>query len=291
MDEEQRRAELAQFLRTRRERLSPAEMGLPIAGHRRTPGLRREELAVIAGVGTSWYTWLEQGRAITVSAQVLESLVQTLRLTAEERVHLFILARGAIPATTAATTATVDDATQQVLDAVSPYPAYVVNAHWQVVAWNASACLVFLDFMALSGRERNLLWLLFTHPTLRGRYENWEQVARRMLALFRTSTVRSVGDAWYTELIEDLRCFSREFQTWWPQHDLADSPRDVKVVNHPLVGRLVFHSNPLQVAHVPDAWMLVYTPLQETDTLAKLEHLLALNAEGDKGTGYLIAES
>ncbi len=219
--DEGRRNELARFLRTRRERLSPAEVGLPVAGRRRTPGLRREELAFVAGMGTSWYTWLEQGRAITVSAQVLESLAQALHLNPEERLHLFILARREIPAATAAATAAVDEATQQVLDALIPCPAYVVNAQWNVVAWNTAACRVFLDFAALAGRERNLLWLLFTHPMLRGRYEDWEQVARHMLALFRVSTARSVEEPWYTKLIEDLSGVSPELQAWWPQHDMA----------------------------------------------------------------------
>lgn len=284
MDEAARRTELARFLRARRERLSPAEVGFSVAGRRRTPGMRREELAFLVGVSTSWYTWLEQARAITVSAAVLERLAQALHLTAEERAQLFILARGELPVLTTPASATVDAATQQVLDGVSPYPAYVVNAYWEVVAWNTPACQVFLDFATLCGRERNLLWLLFTHPTFQGRYEEWEDIARRMLAIFRVSTARFVGEGWYRDLIEELCSASREFQAWWPEHDLADSPRDAKVVNHPLVGRLQFYPNPLQVAHAPDAWMLVYTPAPGTDTLTKLEHLLALNAEGESKT-------
>lgn len=277
MESASRRAELARFLRSRRERLSPAEVGIPVAGRRRTPGLRREELALVAGVSASWYTWLEQGRAITASVQVLESLARALRLTAEERVHLFILARGDLPALVATAAPMVDAATQQVLDALSPYPAYVVNAHWDVVAWNAIACRVFLDFAALpSARERNLLRLLFTNPLLRERYEDWESVARRMLALFRVSTAQSVGEDWHRQLIAELCESSREFRRWWLEHDVADSPRYAKSLRHPLVGRLVLQSNPLQVAHSPDSWMLVYTPAPETDTRAKLEQLLAL---------------
>jgi transcriptional regulator with XRE-family HTH domain len=276
-EDESRRAELARFLRTRRERLSPAVVGLPIAGRRRTPGLRREELALLAGLGTSWYTWLEQGRAITVSAQALESLARALRLTPEERAHLFILARGEIPASPGAVTTSVDAATQQVLDTLNPCPAYVVNAQWTVVAWNTAACRVFVDFASLAGRERNLLWLLFTHPILRNCYEEWEQVARRMLGVFRVSAAAAVGAAWYQQLIEDLCHASPEFEAWWPEHNVTSSPREAKVVRHPLVGRMVFTSNPLQVAHAPDAWMLVYTPDPETDTRAKVGRLLAQN--------------
>jgi len=271
----QRRTELAHFLRTRRERLSPAQVGLPTAGRRRTPGLRREELAALAGVGISWYTWLEQGRAISASSQVLDSLARALHLEAEERTHLFILARGEIPAAPASSTETVDQALQQILDALGIYPAYVVNAHWDVIAWNEAACRVFLDFATLAGRERNLLWLLFTRPALRQLYEDWEGVAQRMLALFRVSTTRSVGEPWFLELIEDVCKRSSEFRAWWPRHDLAESPRDAKVLNHPLVGPLFLHPHPLQVAHAPDSWMLVYTPMPHTDTPARLQHLLS----------------
>lgn len=284
MDTSPRRTELAHFLRARRARLSPAEGDFSGAGRRRTPGLRREEVAFMVGVSTSWYTWLEQGRAITVSAPVLERLAQVLRLTAQERAHLFILAREEVPVTTTeAETLTIDAATQQVLDAVSPAPAYVVNGRWQVVAWNPIACRVFVDFATLSEPERNLLRLLFTHPIVRERYEQWECVAERMLALFRVSTARSVGERWYADLIAELGSASCEFQRWWPQHDIAESPREVKALNHPLVGRLLFSPNPLQVAHAPDCWMLVHTPVPGTGTLAKLEQLLQLNTSGDAG--------
>jgi transcriptional regulator with XRE-family HTH domain len=272
----ERRAELAHFLRTRRQRLLPAQVGLPVVGRRRTPGLRREELAALAGVGTSWYTWLEQGRAIQVSPQVLDSLARVLQLEAEERMHLFILARGEIPTSTASPTETVDTSLQQMLDALGIYPAYVVNARWDVVAWNEAARRVFLDFAALAGRERNLLWLLFTSFELRQLYLDWEGVAQRMLALFRVSTTRSVGEPLFLELIADLSTHSPEFQVWWPRHDIASSPREEKTLNHPLVGQLVLHTNPLQVAHAPDCWMLVYTPLTQSDSHARLERLLTL---------------
>lgn len=275
MQDARRRTELAQFLRTRRERLSPAQVGLPVAGRRRTPGLRREELAALPGVGTSWYTWLEQGRAITASMQVLESLARALQLDAEERIHLFILAREELPASHPVSADVVDQALQQVLDALGVYPAYVVNAHWEVIAWNEAARQVFLDFATLAGRERNLLWLLFTHPALRHLYEDWESVAQRMVALFRVSTARSVGDPWFLKLVEKLCQHSPEFRVWWLYHDLTESPREAKVLNHPVVGRLVLHSSPLQVAHVPDSWMLVYTPMQHPDTLTRLQLLLS----------------
>lgn len=274
MDDRQRRTELAAFLRSRRERLSPRQLGMPLAGRRRTPGLRREELAALAGVGTTWYTWLEQGRQITVSAQVLDSLARALQLDAAERAHLFLLARGEVPAILAPTTEAVEGAVQQLLDALLPNPAYIVNARWKVVAWNEAACRVFIDFAALAERDRNLIWLLFTHPALRQLYVDWAGVARRMLALFRVSTTASVGERWFTDLIDELSLVSPEFREWWPRHDIAGAPREAKELNHPQVGRLVLHSNPLQLGLLSDSWLLAYTPMLETDTAARLERLM-----------------
>src|SRR5262249_34687602 len=154
-------------------------------------------------------------------------------------------------------------------------PAYVVNAHWNIVAWNDAACRVFLDFATLAGRERNLLWLLFTYQPLRRLYEDWEGVAQRMLALFRVSAAQSVGEEWFLELIEELRGVSPEFRAWCSRHDIAGSPRDAKVLNHPLVGQLVLQANPLQVAHASGSWMLVYTPVMQTETPARLKRLLS----------------
>lgn len=276
MDKEHRQAELALFLRTRRERLSPLQVGLPVAGRRRTPGLRREELAALAGVGISWYTWLEQGRAITVSAQVLDSLADALQLNAVERTHLFILARGELPMTALPPTEEVGETVYQVLDALGTCPAYVVNARWDVVAWNKAACRVFIDFAALLRQDRNLLKLTFTHPTLRERYVDWEGVAQRILALFRASTGQSAGEEWFTELVGELSCISPEFRAWWPRNDISEAPHESKELDHPQVGRLVLHPNPLQVGHSPDLWMLVYTPAVETDTSAKLQCLMSL---------------
>ena len=273
MNEEQRRTELAGVLRSRRERISPVQAGLPAAGRRRTPGLRREELAILAGVGTSWYTWLEQGRPITASAEVLDSLARVLQLTAEERTHLFILARREVPASSPPATEAVGASIRQMLAALAPYPAYVVNARWNVVAWNEAAGNVFIDFAALAPDDRNLLRLLFTDPTLRQRLVDWEGAAQHILALFRVSTAQDVGAAWRTELVGELACASAEFRVWWPRHDIAGVPQAGKIINHPAVGTLSLRPNPLQVGHAPDLWMLVYTPETETDTAAKLERL------------------
>jgi transcriptional regulator with XRE-family HTH domain len=278
MDDAQRRIELARFLRARRARLSPHQVGLSAVGRRRTPGLRREELAQLAGVGTTWYTWLEQGRAITVSAQVLDSLARALQLDAAERTHLFILARGEVPAPPTPATDGVEPAVQQILDALGAYPAYVANARWDAVAWNDTACRVFTDFAALCPRDRNLLWFIFTHPLARQLYVDWNGAAQRNLALFRASTGRYVGEAWFAELVADLSHASPEFAAWWPRNDVHGTPEGAKEIDHPLVGRLVMQPTLLQVAQTPDLWMIVYTPVPGTETAARLQRLMLAQA-------------
>ena len=277
-DDRQRRAEVARFLRTRRERLAPASVGLPAGGRRRTPGLRREELAELAGVGVSWYTWLEQGRPITVSAQVLDSLASALRLDAAETAHLFILARGELPAPPAPATEGVVPAVQRILDALaaSPacLPAYVANARWDVVAWNEAARCVFTDFAALPAHERNLLRFIFTHPQARRLYRDWAGTAKRNLAIFRASTSRYVSESWLADLVADLSRASAEFAAWWPRADVLGIPQDGKEIQHPLVGCLALEPTLLQVGQTPDLWMIVYTPLPGTDTAAKLQRLI-----------------
>ncbi len=283
MDDERRRAELSCFLRARRARLSPLQVGLPAGGRRRTPGLRREELAQLAGVGSTWYTWLEQGRPITVSASVLDNLAAALRLDAVERTHLFILARGEAPATMPPDTEMVEPAVQQILDALGACPAYVANARWDVVAWNAAACRVFTDFTALSPRDRNLLWFMFTHPLSHQLYVDWEGAARHILAFFRASTGRYVGEAWFTALVADLSRESPAFAAWWPRNDVYGTPREAyKEVNHPLVGRLTLQSTPLQIAQAPELCMMVYAPVPGTETAAKLQRLMPVDAAANR---------
>jgi transcriptional regulator with XRE-family HTH domain len=270
MNEKARRAELAQFLRTRRERIAPRQVGLPPGTRRRTPGLRREELALLAGVGATWYTWLEQGRAITASGQVLESLARVLQLDADERTHLFILARQQLPADPLPLTQTIDPAFQLILDTMGIYPALVLSSRWDIIAWNQAACQMFADFSTMTSRERHILWFLFTDPRHRAMAVDWEKEAQRFLALFRASTQRSVGEAWLTELVHNLGQVSPEFREWWSRHDIQGVQTEHKHLIHPLVGLLVLQAKTFQVADHPDLQMIVYTPVSETGTAAKL---------------------
>ena len=270
MNDKERRTELAQFLRTRRERIAPQKVGLPSGTRRRTPGLRREELALVAGVGATWYTWLEQGREITVSGQVLESLARVLRLDADERTHLFILARQQLPADPLPLTQTIDAALQLILDTMGMYPALVLSPRWDIIAWNQAACRMLADFSAMTSRERNILWFLFTDPRHRAMSVDWEREALRFLALFRASTQRYIGETWLTELVYDLGQVSPAFREWWPRHDIQGVQTEHKHLIHPLVGLLVLQAKTFQVADHPDLQMIVYMPVSETDTTAKL---------------------
>lgn len=275
MNNAERRAELAHFLRTRRERLSPVQVDLPRLGsRRRTPGLRREELAQIADVSLSWYIKLEQGQDIQVSAQVLESLSRALRLTADERLHLFALAREELPLPGFPTEQRESSLLQPVLDSFLPNPAFVTNERWDVIARNQATAQVFTPSMVLTPADRNLLWLIFTRPELRQLFVNWEAIARRMLALFRMNEGLYRGDAWFLEQRDSLMQASPEFRAWWSLHDVNQAHLTRKELNHPVVGTLVLQSTIFQVVDAPHLKVFLYTPLPEQDTASKLIQLI-----------------
>lgn len=274
LQQENRLHELGDFLRTRRYRRTPEEFGLPRGTRRKTPGLRRAEVAQLVGVSVDWYTWLEQGRPITPSTQVLERLVQTLGLSANERNHLFLLAQQQPAPTVLLEPERVSPALQNFLDHFGSRPAFVSNRRWDIIAWNDAGCAVFSDYSVLSGRERNTIWGIFTNPLSKKFIEGWEDDARRLLAQFRSSYGRYLGDARFTELVNDLLEASPEFRAWWPDHEVMGSPDGRKVLNFPQVGRLVFERLTFQTFDTPDLKVTVYTPVEETDTPRKVEKLL-----------------
>ncbi|HLX38919.1 MAG TPA: helix-turn-helix transcriptional regulator [Ktedonobacteraceae bacterium] len=277
MQKRERRQALADFLRQRRARLTPVSVGLPPGIRRRTPGLRREEVAQLANMGTSWYVWLEQGRDVNPSAAILESLAQALRLTPNERRHLFLLAGQALPPSSASPTEEcVNAALQQMLDDLNPSPAYVLGRRYDLLAWNKAADGLFSlsDTIVdtLSPYARNLVWRLFTSPTTRER-PNWEVVARATLAEFRTANARYPGDPWFEDLIEDLKQVSPEFCRWWPHHDVRSVLDGHKVIEHPTLGPLEFEHFTLQGLTNPDIRIMIYMP--DAVTRTTLQHFLA----------------
>ena len=222
----------------------------------------------------TWYTRLEQGRAILVSTQVLESLARVLDLNAAERNHLFLLAREQQPADPYPFTAAVSPALQRILDSMCTSPAYVANPRWDLLAWNQAMVRVYTDFGALPLRERNILRLTFTHPFRRKLLTNWEKDAQGLVALFRVSTERYVGEPWRKTLVADLELASQDFREWWPHHAIQATHTEKKELNHPLVGRLVLQPTTFQVADAPDLRMVIYTPLAEANTPKKLAQLV-----------------
>ncbi|MFD2078869.1 helix-turn-helix transcriptional regulator [Actinopolymorpha cephalotaxi] len=255
---ESRRAELAAFLRSRRERLRPEDVGLPPGGRRRTPGLRREEVAQLAGVGVTWYTWLEQGRRINASPSVLDAIARSLRLHPDESRHLFALS-GAAPPERPSPPGPVDPVVQRVLDALDPYPAHVVTPRYDLVAGNRADRLLMGDWRALPQHRRNVLWLLFTEPSWRRMLVDWDAEAAHSLALFRGASAEHVGEPAWSDLVRELTEVSPDFAAMWNDHAVASPTTRVKLFLHSEIGPLRLETRSLWLREHPDARMVVYT--------------------------------
>jgi hypothetical protein len=287
----ERRRELADFLRTRRERLSPEDVGLPRGGRRRVAGLRREELAQLAGVGLTWYTWLEQARDIHVSRQVVNSLGLALRLDPTERRHLANLSDPAAQVAELDPVAEVPGALQALLDQQGTSPAYVMNARWDVLAWNDAARALFVDFARLSPPHRNMVWLLFTEPTFRRLLLDWEEHARVVLGQFRASRERREGDPAFAALVDLLRAASPEFRARWPRHEVQSRFEGRREFEHPRVGRLVLDQLTLRPLEDDELRVVLYTPLPEADTRAKLAALPTCSSDAASAASSAAAGS
>ena len=270
-----RRAGLADFLQSRRARLHPKQFDLPTFQRRRAHGLRREELAQLVGVGVSWYTWLEQGRDIQVSDQVLERLATILQMNEEERRHLFLLARGPVSLSDEQNSEryTPNATVQAILDGFI-HPARLIDRRLNVVGWNESASRVFGDYANRSERERNSAWFHFMNPSSRVVEVHWERVARRCIASLHARYDQYPDDRWLSELIAELQQASPEFRAWWPEHDIVLDCGSRYEINHPLVGHLVLHPTVFPMPEQSELQMIVCTPLAEEDTAAKLRALM-----------------
>jgi transcriptional regulator with XRE-family HTH domain len=271
---ERRRAELADFLRKRRARLKPDEVGLPSGGRRRTPGLRREEVAHLAGVGTTWYTWLEQGRDVRASLDVLESLSRALRMTPAERTHLVLLGRGEEPPP-CKSDERVSATVRRLIENLGPNPAFVLGRRWDYLAWNSAACALFGDFDAVPRAARNHVWMHFMDPARREMFPDWERSSRLLVAKFRADSARHIGDPAFEQLISTLRKSSPEFCKAWKKHEVATASVGRKLVRHPVVGTLLFEHAVFIPQETPQQRMILYSPLPDEDTPAKLARLLA----------------
>ncbi|MDN0195392.1 helix-turn-helix transcriptional regulator [Streptomyces sp. S.PNR 29] len=235
-----RRAELSEFLRTRRARLKPEDVGLPVFGrHRRVPGLRREELAQLAGVSVAYYTRLEQGNGRNVSAEVLDSIARALRLTDAEHAHLTHLAKPKQhKRKRAARAQQVRGALLQLLDTLDGIPAYVVGRRSDILAWNRMAAAVFGDWAELPAQERNWARLVFLKPEYRDLFVEWDQKASDMVSYLRMDAGCHPDDPQLSALVGELSVKSEEFRRLWATHDVKEKSYGVKRLRHPLVGEL-----------------------------------------------------
>jgi transcriptional regulator with XRE-family HTH domain len=272
--EKQRYKELGNFLKTRRAKISPSQVGISEGLRRRTPGLRREEVAYIAGIGLTWYTWLEQGRAIQVSAEVIESLSRVLMLDEQERIHLYTLARQALPTDIHSYQETVSPMLQHVLDNLTLSPSFIMDTRWNIIAWNKAASVVFTDFSKINVSKRNMVWMMFNNADYKKLFIDWEFHAQGMLARFRSTTGQYIEDPWLVKFIEDLKEESEKFNLWWSRHDVQRNSEIYKKLKHPIVGELVFEFSSFDVSDNSNLQLIVNTPFSETDTDIKVKLLI-----------------
>jgi transcriptional regulator with XRE-family HTH domain len=253
-----RRAELAGFLRSRRAALRPADVGLdPGDGRRRTPGLRREEVARLSGVGLSWYTWLEQGRDVTPSAQVLLALSRALALAPAERDHLFLLAEVTPPPVGEEP---LDEDTAALVEGLLPHVAFVLDPRFDVVAHNRAAELVMAGLVAAPAGRRNLLLWLFDPGTWDAGAPGWRRTAHANLLDFRTEFARHPGDPAYLALVEELSDRNPAFRQWWARHDIQVMEPARKRLAHPTLGELSYLSAQSRLSHAPWLRLRILVP-------------------------------
>ncbi|RUT41977.1 XRE family transcriptional regulator [Paenibacillus anaericanus] len=276
MNSQLRLQELSQFLKTQRAKLTPESVGLPEGGRRRTPGLRREEVAQLAGVSHTWYTWLEQGRDIKVSSSVLDNVARALQLSPDERKYLFSLALE----TTSGVSLLKEElpeispALRIILQELTYCPTIVSDRRCQIVGWNEAASHVFLDFEQVPPEQRNMISLLFTRKEFQRLAVNWEQFASGFLAIFRAYYGQYVEDKWYEEFLSEMKEKHPDFNRLWDQSKVSSAPEVLLEFRHAKARKMLFQLTSLQVHGGTDLRCSIYTPAPETSTRAKLKKLM-----------------
>jgi transcriptional regulator with XRE-family HTH domain len=250
------RTELGDLLRSRRRRLRPADVGLPELGRRRTAGLRREEVAALAAISVTYYTFLEQGRELNPSRQVLDALAGALRLTAAERTHLHDLASA--NGTPAVPEEVLAPGVASLVDRLDPHPAYVTGRYWDVLAANRATRLLWTDWPALPAADRNMVWWMLADPASRPVFAEWEKEAAAQLARFRAAAARHPGDARFAALVARLHEASAEVREWWPRHEVAPLGGGSKLLRHPALGQLRLRHTVLTVADAPEQKLVTF---------------------------------
>ncbi|WP_433945117.1 helix-turn-helix transcriptional regulator [Paenibacillus sp. SN-8-1] len=280
MKPEARLEALSEFLKAQRSKLHPHTVGLPPGTRRRTPGLRREEVAALAGVSTTWYTWLEQGRDIKVSPSVLDAIAGALQLNTDERKYLYALALESgshtKPAEREAGTV-ISPSLRRILEELKYCPTIISDRKCQIVGWNAAASHVFLNFDLIPTPERNMIELLFNKKELRSLAVNWEHFVRGFLSIFRAYYGQYVADPWYSEFIDKMTHQYPDFLELWNDSDVSSAPEVMIEFRHARAGKMLFNLTSLQVQGATDLRCSVYTPVQDSNTETKLSKLMKDN--------------
>jgi transcriptional regulator with XRE-family HTH domain len=255
---------LGNYLKDRRAKLDPASFGFSVA-RRRTPGLRREEVAQRANVSATWYTWLEQGRGGAPSADVLDRIARAMMLTDAEREHLFLLGLGRPPEVRYSAPEGITPRLQRLLDTLEHSPAFIRTATWDVIAWNRAAAAVLTDYSTLPEGQRNVLRMMFRDSRVRAAQSNWQSVARYVVASFRADVARAGAARNVQSLVDELCATSPEFAAMWRDNDVQAHGDGVKVLHHPTAGPLSLEFSAFAVDGRPDLSMVVYNPATPED--------------------------
>jgi transcriptional regulator with XRE-family HTH domain len=262
------RKELAEFLRAPREATRPEQVGLPVGRGRRPPRLRREEVAMLAGVSVTWYTWLEQGRRINASHDVLLAIGRALRLDDAGLDHLIALTEPGTASIEAP--AEAPSALLRLIDSMMPAPAYVLGPHWEFVAWNTAQQRLYPRIVELDPPRRNLLWVLYCDRDTRSLIVDWDIHARQALAEFRSATSAVRHDDAMNELIDVLTAESPEFADWWPEHDVSGFETRLRRFQHPAAGRLTFEYQQLAPVEWPNLRVVAQLAVPGDDSAERL---------------------
>lgn len=276
MNSETRLQEMSDFLKMKRSKIHPHMVGFPTGTRRRTPGLRREEVAQLAGVSTTWYTWLEQGRDIKVSSSVLDAVSNALQLNEDERKYLYALAmdEGMKPDIPFDNKSSISPSLKKILQELRYCPTIITDRRCYIVGWNQAAANVFLDFEQVEEEKRNLIYLVFARKELRSLAVNWEHFVRGFLAIFRTYYGQYVADPWYAHFIEKLEKDFPEFHSLWNQSEVSSAPEVLIEFRHAKVGKMLFNLTSLKVQGKNDLRCSIYTPVDDTSTEKKLKKLM-----------------
>lgn len=278
MNRKARLEALSAFLKSRRMALSPEAAGLPAGGRRRTPGLRREEVAQLADVSATWYTWLEQGRDIRVSASVLDAVAKALRLNADERRYLAALAmEGTAEGEELAPESRPQElspALRLIADQLVSCPAVFSDRRCRIVGWNEAAAKVFLDFGIIPPDARNMIQLLFTRPELQRLAVNWDEFVRGYLAIFRSYYGQYADDDWYESFIREMEAKHPRFGELWEESRVSTAPEVILEFRHAKAGRMQFQLTSLRVQGGQDLRCSIYTPAPDTGTDRKMARLM-----------------